>query len=173
MTQDEYRNAKFRYEGDHIWMGNIDIMSGVPRAVYESSVQAICDKVKPKRVLEIGYGLGIAADIFRKNHVTRHFIVEPNKELVANADTKGRVFLNDFIQNIKGIDEEFDLLYNDIFDLTGSSFSVDRFRYRWYAPLFLPGNQAYGNGFYFECQGERYFQRLEKNHIFAAFYGNT
>ena len=43
-------------------------------------VELLCKKIKPKSVLEFGFGMGWTATEFQKQGVQRHVILEPNKE---------------------------------------------------------------------------------------------
>ena len=43
-------------------------------------VELLCKKLKPKSVLEFGFGMGWTATEFQKQGVDRHVILEPNKE---------------------------------------------------------------------------------------------
>ena len=44
-------------------------------------VELLCDKVNPSSVLEFGFGKGCTATKFQEKGVTRHIILEPNKEV--------------------------------------------------------------------------------------------
>ena len=43
-------------------------------------VELLCDELNPKSVLEFGFGKGWTATEFQRKGVTRHIILEPNKE---------------------------------------------------------------------------------------------
>ena len=43
-------------------------------------VELLCKKIKPKSVLEFGFGKGWTATEFQKQGIQRHVILEPNKE---------------------------------------------------------------------------------------------
>ena len=167
MTQEEYREKSFEFSNDHIFMGRIDVMSGVPREGYLESVQLLCEKVCPKKILEVGYGLGISAGVFRDFGVKTHYIIEPNRQVLERADRVGRIFIEEFAGNVHELPETFDLIYNDIFDFTGDRFDRFRFRHKWYAELYR--DKAWGKGFPFTSNGKEYWQPLTKNEIYMAF----
>ena len=81
-------------------------------------VELLCKKLKPKSVLEFGFGMGWTATEFQKQGVQRHVILEPNQENYQialkwkkqyNTDIE---ILNIFSWDFK-TDEKFDLVYDD------------------------------------------------------------
>ena len=50
-------------------------------------VELLYQKLKPKSVLEFGFGMGWTATEFQKQGVKRHVILEPNKEVYQTALT--------------------------------------------------------------------------------------
>jgi len=81
-------------------------------------VELLCDKVNPSSVLEFGFGKGWTATEFQRKGVTRHVILEPNKEVYQAAlSWKNSYNTNIEILNIFSWDyntsETFDLVYDD------------------------------------------------------------
>ena len=81
-------------------------------------VELLYQKLKPKSVLEFGFGMGWTATEFQKQGVQRHVILEPNKENYQMAlDWKKQYNTNIEILNIFSWDfetaEKFDLVYDD------------------------------------------------------------
>ena len=89
-------------------------------------VELLCDKVKPTSVLEFGFGKGWTATAFQSYGISRHVILEPNKESYqmalewkSNYDTDIEI-LNIFSWDYDG-GEKFDLVYDDRVPLTEES----------------------------------------------------
>ena len=88
-------------------------------------VELLCDKVNPSSVLEFGFGKGWTATEFQRKGVTRHVILEPNKEVYQTALTwKNNYNTNIEILNVFSWDyntsETFDLVYDDREPVTSS-----------------------------------------------------
>ena len=88
-------------------------------------VELLCDKVNPSSVLEFGFGKGWTATEFQRKGITRHVILEPNKEVYQAALTwKNNYSTNIEILNIFSWDyntsETFDLVYDDREPVTSS-----------------------------------------------------
>jgi 16S rRNA G966 N2-methylase RsmD len=81
-------------------------------------VELLWEKIKPKSVLEFGFGMGWTATEFQKHNVKRHVILEPNKENYQMALEWKKQYNTDIeILNIFSwdfeTDEKFDLVYDD------------------------------------------------------------
>ena len=81
-------------------------------------VELLYQKLKPKSVLEFGFGMGWTATEFQKQGVQRHVILEPNKENYQMALEWKKQYNTDIeILNIFSwdfeTDEKFDLVYDD------------------------------------------------------------
>ena len=179
MTQDEFLKVKYDVTPKGISLFGSNVMSHAEKGFMQKSVLEICKRVKPKVVLEVGYGLGYSADAFDEYGLEKHYIVEPHPEILALANEKRRILIKDFIQNVT-LNEPIDLIYDDIRDYTGQPFTLtpkdyERFRYRWWAKRpeeigVIQHSQL--SGFVFALGKKKYFQPLVKNKIYFAFYGN-
>ena len=85
----------------------------------KKGVELLCKKIKPKSVLEFGFGMGWTATEFQKQGVKRHVILEPNKENYQMAlewkkqyDDSDIEILNMFSWDFES-KEKFDLVYDD------------------------------------------------------------
>ena len=81
-------------------------------------VELLCNKLNPTSVLEFGFGKGWTATEFQRKGVTRHIILEPNKENYQMALAWKNNYSTDIeILNIFSWDynagETFDLIYDD------------------------------------------------------------
>ena len=139
-------------------------------------VELLCKKLKPKSVLEFGFGMGWTATEFQKQGVQRHVILEPNKEVYQMALTwKENYSTNIDILNIFSWDysggETFDLVYDDRQQFT---LKDDEMHFKqmnkilkddqWYAGW---ATQSGGGKYddypiYFELGGTQYVQALLK-----------
>ena len=117
-------------------------------------VELLCKKLKPKSVLEFGFGMGWTATEFQKRDVQRHVILEPNKENYQMAlewkkqfDDNDIEILNIFSWDFE-TDEKFDLVYDD----------------QWYAYYAnrAPSKSYDGYPIYFEMGEQLYVQTLNK-----------
>ena len=87
-------------------------------AYLKKGVKLLCDKLRPKSVLEFGFGKGWTATEFQEQGVKRHVILEPNKENYQMAlEWKDKYDTDIGILNIfswdYNSDEKFDLVYDD------------------------------------------------------------
>ena len=147
-------------------------------------VELLCDKLNPTSVLEFGFGKGWTATEFQRKGVTRHVILEPNKENYQMALTWKDNYSTDIeILNIFSWDydggETFDLVYDDREPIT----SDDGDNHFAKMATILPSNQWYsrnagvlttdinnfqGSSFEFTLDGVNYIQ-----HLIKGLYGNS
>ena len=91
----------------------------------EKRVMDLCEKYKPKKVLEIGFGLGYTATTFQKYGIKEHIIVEPHPKIFKEAvkwankyQGKSRIQLvQSFIQDFKYDEKGYDLIFDDRYEL--------------------------------------------------------
>ncbi len=132
MTRKEYRNAevctKDRKDGGEIGLyltlDNYNIMGYYEKKTIKKQVEDLCKKYKPEKVLEIGFGLGYTATEFQKQGVKEHTIVEAHPTIFKEAKKWNEKYLNNniilvysFIQDFDYKDEDYDLIYDDRYEL--------------------------------------------------------
>ena len=108
----EETDIDYKIAGKNIlWKNEIEFLP--------KGVELLCKKIKPKSVLEFGFGMGWTATEFQKQGVKRHVILEPNKENYQMAlewkkqyDDSDIDILNMFSWDFK-LKEKFDLVYDD------------------------------------------------------------
>ena len=106
-TNTDYKIA----EKNILWKNEIEYLP--------KGVELLCKKLKPKSVLEFGFGMGWTATEFQKHGVERHVILEPNKENYQMALEWKKQYDDSDIEifNIFSWDfdstEKFDLVYDD------------------------------------------------------------
>ena len=121
ISKEEFRNGEVYKEGDRLMLDGKDIMYYSEKKTIEQRVMDLCKKYKPKKVLEMGFGLGYTATAFQKYGVKEHIIVEAHpkifKEAVKwakNYQGKGRIQLvQSFIQDFKYDEKGYDLIFDD------------------------------------------------------------
>tara|TARA_A100001201_G_scaffold136833_1_gene126173 strand:+ start:16 stop:567 length:552 start_codon:yes stop_codon:yes gene_type:complete len=138
-------------------------------------VELLCNKVNPSSVLEFGFGKGWTATEFQRKGVTRHVILEPNKEVYQAAlSWKNSYNTNIEILNIFSWDyntsETFDLVYDDREPVTSND---DDNHFNNMSNI-LPSNQLYafnaciatgdnfGESIEYSLNGTKYRQFLTK-----------
>ena len=149
-------------------------------------VELLCKKLKPKSVLEFGFGMGWTATEFQKQGVQRHVILEPNKENYQMAlDWKKQYNTNIEILNIFSWDfettEKFDLVYDDRQQFT---LEDDDIHYKqmnkiledgqWYSYYTNQAINKYYSDYpiYFELNDILYVQSLKKYNQYRRFIYN-
>ena len=136
-------------------------------------VELLCKKLKPKSVLEFGFGMGWTTTEFQKQGVTRHVILEPNKENYQMAlDWKDGYSTDIEIVNIFSwdydSDEKFDLVYDDRFYLKNEKHyeHMDKILplRQWYASNALQNDSKEMPDYpiFFQVDGINYVQSLSK-----------
>lgn len=132
MTREEYRNAtvstKDLTEGGQIGMyltlDKHNIMGYYEKKAIKKQVRDLCKKHKPSKVLEIGFGLGYTATEFQKQKVKEHTIVEAHPTIFKEAEKWKKKYpgnnitlVYDFIQDFKHNEDDYDLIYDDRYEL--------------------------------------------------------
>ena len=119
MTNEQWINGKFEETETDYKIVEKNILWKYEEPILKKGVELLCEKHKPKSVLEFGFGLGWTATEFQKQGVERHVILEPNKENYQMAlewkkqfDDSDIEILNIFSWDLE-ITEKFDLVYDD------------------------------------------------------------
>tara|TARA_R110000824_G_scaffold312604_1_gene499627 strand:- start:543 stop:1112 length:570 start_codon:yes stop_codon:yes gene_type:complete len=150
-------------------------------------VELLCDELSPTSVLEFGFGKGWTATEFQRKGITRHVILEPNKENYQMAlDWKANYSTDIEILNIFSWDyeggETFDLVYDDRQQFT---LEDDDIHYKqmnrvledgqWYAGYASQTSSRKHDGYpiYFELDRSPYAQSLMKYNMPKRFIYNA
>ena len=103
--------------------GGIMMASREEKEIKEE-VKALCEKYKPQKVLEVGFGMGFTATQFQECGVEKHVIVEANAQMARDAQRwkekyphKDIEIIEEFLQDYTYDEEDYDLIYDDRYDL--------------------------------------------------------
>jgi len=137
-------------------------------------VDLLCDKLNPTSVLEFGFGKGWTATEFQRKGVTRHVILEPNKENYQMAlDWKDKYdtdieIVNTFSWEFE-TDEKFDLVYDDRLEVISEKLHDKQMKKilpikQWYSGNAKQSDNRKISGYpiFFEIDGINYVQALSK-----------
>ena len=115
----DWVNGKFEETETEYKISDTNILWKYEEPVLKKGVELLCEKHKPKSVLEFGFGMGWTTTEFQKQGVERHIILEPNKENYQMAlqwkkqfDDSDIEIINIFSWDLE-ITEKFDLVYDD------------------------------------------------------------
>lgn len=149
MTPEEYKNylPEYTEEGNIVIAGET-IMFAHEEEYITRSIKEIHKRTGFTTVLELGFGLGYTARAFRDCDVKKHVIVEPNKKIYDKAKRwarfkRGVTVINAFWQEVKDLEEHFDLLYFDTYEMVSlntypGSITDGQFSYDYYAEFCTP-----------------------------------
>ena len=98
----DYKNSKIIFNEKEIRWGNHQIMHIGEKELIQKQAKEIM-KDKPKSVLELGYGLGLTAEIFKE--APKHLIVEIHPEIAQAAREAGYTVWEGDVQDFES-DEE-------------------------------------------------------------------
>ena len=119
MNTTDWVNGKFEETETDYKIAGKNILWKYEKDFLPKGVELLCKKIKPKSVLEFGFGMGWTATEFQKQNIERHVILEPNKENYQMAlewknkfDDSDIEILNIFSWDFE-TDENFDLVYDD------------------------------------------------------------
>ena len=119
MTNEQWINGKFEETETDYKIAGKNILYKNEIEFFPKGVKVLCEKHKPKSVLEFGFGMGWTATEFQKQGIERHVILEPNKENYQMAlewkkqyDDSDIEILNMFSWDFES-KEKFDLVYDD------------------------------------------------------------
>tara|TARA_R100000008_G_C3555539_1_gene152958 strand:- start:317 stop:871 length:555 start_codon:yes stop_codon:yes gene_type:complete len=183
MNLTDWINGKFEETDTDYTIAGENILYKNEIEFLPKGVELLCKKLKPKSVLEFGFGMGWTATEFQKHGVERHVILEPNKENYQMAlEWKKQYDTNIEILNIFSWDynggETFDLIYDDREPVTKDDFRNHFTKMeeilpsnQWYSRnagiLKTNINNFYGDSFSFKLNGTTYIQ-----HLIRGLYGN-
>ena len=122
MTKQEWIDGVFTESELDYKIAGMNILDKHEENYLVKGVELLCDELNPISVLEFGFGKGWTATEFQRRGVTRHVILEPNKENYQMAlDWKALYstdieIINSFSWEFE-TDEKFDLIYDDRFEV--------------------------------------------------------
>ena len=162
MTNEQWINGKVEETDTNYTIAGRNFLYKDETLILKKGVELLCKKIKPKSVLEFGFGMGWTATEFQKQDVERHIILEPNKENYQMAlewkkqfDDSDIEILNIFSWDFES-DEKFDLVYDDrqAFKKGNNKLHFNQMNKilednQWYASMAQSSNIKLGNGKYF------------------------
>jgi spermidine synthase len=184
MNTIDWINGKFEETDIDYKIAGKNILWKYEKEFLSKGVELLCEKLKPKSVLEIGFGLGWTATEFQKQGIQRHVILEANNEIYKKAlEWKSQHNTDIEILNIFSwdfeTDEKFDLVYDDIQQF---SKECNKKHYEQMNKI-LKDNQWYTNcavhssknmvskhGIFFKMNDELYIQPLRKYNKHRGIY---
>jgi len=107
----DYKDSKIIFNKKEIRWGNHDIMHIKEKEFIQKQAKDIM-KLKPKSILELGYGLGLTAEIFKDS--PKHLIVEIHPEIAQAAREAGYVVWEGDAKDFRS-DEVWDVVYDDLY----------------------------------------------------------
>jgi len=100
------------------------IMKECEKKEIKDEVKMLCKKYKPKRVLEVGFGLGYTATQFQEYGIEKHTIVEAHPQMFKaakkwkeNYPNKNIEIIFKFFQDYTYNETDFDLIYDDRYEI--------------------------------------------------------
>ena len=184
MELQEWIDGRFEESETDYKIAGQSILYKDEESFLKKGVELLCDKLNPISVLEFGFGKGWTATEFQRKGVTRHIILEPNKENYKMAlEWKDNYSTDIEILNIfswdYNSDEIFDLVYDDREPVTlddGDNHFAKMQEIlplnQWYARnvgvLKTDINNFKGNPIGFTLNGTNYIQ-----HLIKGLYGNS
>ena len=186
MELQEWIDGKFEESETDYKIAGLNILYKEEECFLKKGVELLCDEVKPKSVLEFGFGKGWTASEFQKYGIDRHIILEPNKEVYQMAlNWKESYNTNIEILNMFSwdfeTDEQFDLVYDDREPFTDDD--GDDNNHFAHMKNILPKEQWYSRNATITCNNSAkvpYDYAIEfilndigyKQHLTKGFYGN-
>ena len=176
-TNEQWINGKFEETETDYKIAGKNILYKNEIEFLPKGVELLCKKLKPKSVLEFGFGMGWTATEFQKQGVKRHVILEPNKENYQMAlkwkkqydnDDSDIEILNIFSWEFE-TDEIFNLVYDDrqeVIDEKKHEKQMNKIliKGQWYASWVIPCDDKSLSDYpiYFNMNNQLYAQTLKK-----------
>ena len=174
MTNQEWIDGAFTESETDYKIAGQNILYKNEEDYLVKGVELLCDELNPSSVLEFGFGKGWTATEFQRKGITRHVILEPNKENYQMALTWKNDYSTDIeILNIFSWDyeggETFDLVYDDrqeVISETKHEAQMDKILTtgQWYAGWSMPCDDEKFSDYpiYFNMNSQSYAQALKK-----------
>jgi len=174
MEIQEWVDGTFEETETDYTIAGMNILYKNEKDFLKKGVKLLCEKVKPKSVLEFGFGMGWTATEFQEQSVQRHVILEPNKENYQmglewkdkyNTDIE---IINTFSWKFE-TDEKFDLVYDDRLEPISEELHDKQMKKilpkkQWYSGNAIPSDTRKISDYpiFFEIDGINYVQSLAK-----------
>jgi len=157
---EEYKKATLDLLAPTIKWNNHCIMYKSEKEAIRESAILLCEIVKPKAILEVGFGEGYTAEVFRL-YAPRHRIIEVHPQLAQKARDQGYDVVESSIQDYRD-SRHYDLLYDDHYPFPGMPEpDYRKFNHTFRAFVFhdypIPGRLE----FPFVVNGKTHYQHLE------------
>ena len=174
MTKQEWIDGAFTESETDYKIAGQNILYKNEEDYLVKGVELLCDQLNPSSVLEFGFGKGWTSTEFQRKGVSRHVILEPNKEVYQMALTwKANYSTNIEILNIFSWEyeggETFDLVYDDrqeVISETDHEAQMEKIltKGQWYAGWAIPcDNEKFSDyPIYFNMNNRSYVQALKK-----------
>ena len=174
MTKQEWIDGAFTESETDYKIAGQNILYKNEEDYLVKGVELLCDQLNPSSVLEFGFGKGWTSTEFQRKGVSRHVILEPNKEVYQMALTwKANYSTNIEILNIFSWEyeggETFDLVYDDrqeVISETDHEAQMEKIltKGQWYAGWAIPcDNEKFSDyPIYFNMNNQLYVQTLKK-----------
>jgi guanidinoacetate N-methyltransferase len=125
-TEDEWPSLSAQYDEVGLFIGDYSVVEHWEQPVQEALARSICHS-SSARILEIGYGLGLAAKIVTSFTPTEHTIVEAHPDVVCRALTEmppsTHIISGLWEQIVPSLNSDyFDGIIYDAYPMTGNPF---------------------------------------------------
>tara|TARA_R100000501_G_C2560655_1_gene71450 strand:+ start:202 stop:648 length:447 start_codon:yes stop_codon:yes gene_type:complete len=122
MNKKDFINGEVYRKGDYLIIKDTSVMCYLEENGIKEATLKLCKKIKPKKVLEIGFGLGFTATTFQDYGVKEHTIIEAHPLIYKKAkewskNYNGIKVINSFIQEFKYDEKDYDLVFDDRHEL--------------------------------------------------------
>ena len=174
MTNQEWIDGVFTESETDYKIAGMNILYKNEEDYLVKGVEVLYDELNPTSVLEFGFGKGWTATEFQKCGVTRHVILEPNKENYQMAlDWKNNYSTDIEILNIFSwefeTDEKFDIVYDDRMEVISEIKHEEQMNKilpvgQWYAGWAIPCDNKLISDYpiFFNIDDNPYMQSLKK-----------
>lgn len=157
MILEDYKRSKLVLGGPAIIWRDHYIMEKRNQAVVDESIRLLLEKVAPVKILEVGYGNGLTARLF-KAYGAMHHVVEVHPQIAQKARQEAFNVSQCAIQDFD-TDEAFDLIYDDHYPFPGiPKPDFSKIAHTHYATVCQVGKV--GPGFSFQVKDRTFFQPL-------------
>lgn len=175
MKAEEFKDLEPIWDEKGIRVGQLYLVYRWEYGILRECIHHLSGRIRPKRILEAGFGLGYTAQsIIDLMRPIEYIVCEPNKRIAekakawadANRTRCNITVLEDFVQDVDLAPVDF--LYDDRYELVHEGPPLFKTKHTWYAPIYLeitklpPNEYLEQHGFFFEFDNRLWFQQLER-----------